>query len=136
MSILFEKAGIRFSAAALSGLLLVACFPKIHLPGLVWIACLPVLMALASETKLKRAFLLGYACGAVFFAGSCYWFVIVMEFYGHLAPWLAVLVLILFVIVDATFFGAFGLAVGCATRRSPAWALAASPFLWMAMELA
>ena len=62
-----------------------------------------------------------------FFAGSCYWFVIVMEFYGHLAPALAVVVLILFVIIDSTFFGGFGLAMGWAARRSPGWALAAQP---------
>ena len=125
-----------FLAAALSGILLVTCFPKIHLPGLVWVASLPLLWALANETRLKRAFLLGYVCGAFFFAGSCYWFVTVTEFYGHLAPALAVVVLILFVLLDATFFGGFGLAMGRAARRSPAWALALSPFLWMAMELA
>ena len=46
--------------------MLVACFPKIHLRGLVWVACLPLLAALAGEKRLKRAFLLGYVCGAVF----------------------------------------------------------------------
>lgn len=133
---LFGKTSSRFVCAAISGLLLVACFPKVHLPGLVWVACLPLLLVLANENRLKQAFLLGYVCGAVFFAGSCYWFVIVMEFYGHLAPALAVFVLILFVIIDAIFFGGFGLAMGWAARRSPETALAASPFLWVAMELA
>jgi apolipoprotein N-acyltransferase len=131
-----EKTSTRFIAAALSGLMLVACFPKIHLPGLVWVACLPLLAALAVEKRLKHAFLLGYVSGMFFFAGSCYWFTTVMELYGHLAPALAVAVLILFVIVDSTFFGGFGLVMGWAARRSPGWALAASPFLWVAMELA
>src|SRR5208282_1605586 len=103
-----------WAASALSGLLLVACFPKIHLRGLVWVACLPLLMALAGEKRLKRAFLLGYVCGVFFFAGSCYWFLTVLELYGHLAPALAVGVLILFVIIDSTFFGGFGLAMGWA----------------------
>ena len=125
-----------WAACALSGFLLVACFPKIHFRGLVWVACFPMLAALACEKQLKRAFLLGYVCGAIFFAGSCSWFVIVMEFYGHLAPGLAVLVLILFVLIDSTFFGGFGLAMGWAARRSPGWALALSPFLWVAMEWA
>jgi apolipoprotein N-acyltransferase len=124
------------AAAALSGLMLVACFPKFHWRGLAWVACLPLLAALANEKRLKHAFLLGYVCGAFFFAGSCYWFITVMEFYGHLAPALSVVVLILFVIIDSTFFGGFGLAMGWAARRSPGWALALSPFLWMAMELA
>jgi apolipoprotein N-acyltransferase len=130
------SAFLPFAAAALSGLLLVACFPKIHLRGLVWVACLPMLAALAGEKRLKRAFLLGYVCGAVFFTGSCYWFTTVMEFYGHLAPALAVVVLILFVIIDSTFFGGFGLAMGWAARRSSGWASALSPFLWVVMELA
>jgi apolipoprotein N-acyltransferase len=102
----------------------------------VWVASLPLLWALAGEKRLKRAFLLGYVCGAFFFAGSCYWFTTVMEFYGHLAHALAVVVLVLFVIIDSTFFGGFGLLMGWAARRSSGWALAVSPFLWMAMELA
>ncbi len=123
-------------AAALSGLMLTACFPKLHTPGLVWVASLPLLAVLAGERRLKRAFLLAYVCGAFFFAGSCHWFTTVMEFYGHLAPALAVVVLILFVIIDSAFFGAFGLLMGWAARRSAGWALALAPFLWMAMELA
>ena len=132
----FRKPFLRIVAAALSGIMLVACFPKIHLPGLVWVAPAPLLWALVGETRLKRAFLLGYICGAFFFAGSCYWFVTVTVSYGHLAPALAVVVLILFVIIDSVFFGTFGLAMGWAARRSAGWALALSPFLWMAMELA
>ncbi len=98
-------------------------------------ACAPLLAALAGEKRLKRAFLLGYVCGAGFFAVSCYWFTTVMESYGHLAPALAVFVFILFIFVDSVFFGSFGLAMGWVARHSPAWALAASPFLWVAMEL-
>ena len=129
---------LKFSllACALSGLLLVACFPKIHLRGMVWVACLPMLAVLARVERLKHAFLMGYVCGAVFFLGGCYWFVTVVNVYGGLAPWLAVVVLILFVIIDATFFGMFGLAVGWVARRSAGGALVAAPFLWVAMEMA
>ena len=127
---------MREAACALSGLLLWACFPKIQIPGLVWVACLPGLAALATERRLKRAFLLGYLCGAIFLAGSCYWFVSVMEIYGRLAPVLAWGVLALFVIIMSTFFGGFGFLMGCAARRSAGWALALSPVLWVAMELA
>ena len=131
-----DRPFVREAACALSGLLLVACFPKIHIPGLVWVACLPGLAALATERRLKRAFLLGYLCGAIFLAGSCYWFIGVMEIYGRLAPVLAWGVLVLFVIIMSTFFGGFGFLMGCAARRSAGWALALSPFLWVAMELA
>jgi apolipoprotein N-acyltransferase len=124
------------AACALSGFLLVLCFPKAHLPGLVWVACLPMLAVLARENRLKHAFLQGYLCGAIFFLGSCYWFVTVVTVYGGLSPALAVVVLILFIIVDSTFFGVFGLVMGWVARRSALWALAAAPFLWVAMEVA
>lgn len=124
------------AAAALSGILLVACFPKLHLAGVVWIAVAPLFWALVQTRTLKHAFLTGYVCGIFFFAGSCYWFVTVMEFYGHLAPVLAYLALILFVLIDSTFIGGLGIAIWWAGRKSPARALAAAPFLWIAMELA
>jgi apolipoprotein N-acyltransferase len=122
--------------AALSGILLVACFPKLHLAGVVWIALAPLFWALVQTRTLKHAFLTGYFCGIVFFAGSCYWFVTVMEFYGHLAPALAYLSLILFVLIDSTFIGGLGISIWWAGRKSPGRALAAAPFLWVAMELA
>jgi len=125
-----------FVLPLLSGLLLVACFPKLHVPGLVWIACLPLLASLAREKSLKRAFLLGYVCGAVFLAGSCYWFIGVTEIYGRLSPGEAWSALFAFLVVFSAFFGSFGWLVGWSARRSPAWALALSPFLWIGMELA
>ncbi len=125
----------RYVASALSGVLLFACFPLLNRQGLVWVACAPLLVALASERSLGRAFGLGYVTGAVFLAGSCYWFVPVMENYGKLARPLAVGVWLLFAIVFAVFFGAFGLVVGLVGRRSVAKAFMFSPFLWVAMEL-
>ena len=103
---------------------------------LVWIAPLPLLVALTSETCLWRAFLLGYLCGAIFLAGSCYWFVYVMRRYGEMGPLLAVGVLVLFLIVFSVFFGGYALAQATLARRSKDWALAAAPFLWVAMEVA
>jgi len=126
----------RYAASALSGVLLFACFPLLNRNGLVWVACAPLLVALASERSLGRAFGLGYVTGAVFLAGSCYWFIPVMENYGKLARPLAVGVWLLFAIVFAVFFGAFGLVVGLVRRRSVPQALMLSPFVWVAAELA
>ena len=132
----FQKASIRWAASALSGLLLVACFPKPSWHPLVWVACVPLLWALTWETRSWRAFGLGYVCGAVFLAGSCYWFTGVMERYGKLSGPLAWGLLALFVVVFSVFFGAFGLVEGWTAGKSPRLALAASPFCWVAMELA
>src|SRR3989454_3284294 len=131
-----SKFSFRFAASALSGAAIFACFPRPGWHLLVWVACLPILLTLVTERSLPRAFLWGYVCGALFLAGSCYWFVEVMERYGKLAPPLAAGVLLLFVAVFSGFFGAFGLAEGWVARRMPLAALALSPLLWVSMELA
>src|SRR2546426_10232940 len=131
-----SKFSFRFAASALSGAEMFACFPRPGWHLLVWVACLPILLALVTERSLARAFLWGYVCGALFLAGSCYWFVEVMENYGKLAPPMAAGVLLLFVAAFSGFFGAFGLAEGWVARRMPLAALALSPFLWVSMELA
>jgi apolipoprotein N-acyltransferase len=132
----FKKTPVRWVAGALSGLFLVACFPKLNLHPLVWIASLPLLLVLAGESSPWRAFAWAYLSGAIFLAGSCYWFVEVTRQYGGLSLSLAVAALLLFVVVFSAFFGAFGLVVGGVARRSPALALLLSPFLWVAMEMA
>ncbi len=131
-----EKFPIRIALSVLSGFFLFACFPSLDWSVVVWIAPLPLLLALAAETRMLRAFILGYIAGAVFLAGSCYWFVYVMRRYGDMGPLLAFGVLVLFLIVFSVFFGAYGLVLAVAARRSTAWALASAPFLWVAMEVA
>jgi len=125
-----------YSASVLSGFLLVACFPKLSLHPLVWIAPLPLLLVLSSESRAWRAFGWAYLTGAVFLTGSCYWFVEVTRRYGGLSFGLAVTALAAFVAVFSVFFGSFGWVVGTLARKSPAGALLVSPFLWVAMEVA
>jgi apolipoprotein N-acyltransferase len=127
---------MRWTAGALSGVLLFICFPKVDWSFLVWFATLPLICASVNETRLLRAFGIGYLCGGVFFAGSCYWFADVMEQYGGLSPSLSVGVLLLFVIIDSIFFGGFALLLSAVARRSRSLGLTAAPFLWVTMELA
>jgi apolipoprotein N-acyltransferase len=126
----------RYAASLLSGLLLFVCFPLVNWSALVWVACLPLLMAVVTGSRWGRGFWLGYLAGAAFLSGSCYWFVSVMQGYGNLAPPLAVGVLVLFVIVFSTFYGVFGLVQTLVARRNVNLALLLSPFLWVALELA
>ena len=135
-SSLLKKNVVRWAASLLSGLFLVACFPKLNFHPLAWFASLPLLLVLASETRPWRAFGWGYLTGAVFFAGNCYWFVEVMRHYGGLSTGLAVAGLMLFVVVFSVLLGIFGLLTACVARRSAALALLLSPFLWVAMEVA
>jgi apolipoprotein N-acyltransferase len=131
-----EKPSLRYAAAVLSGALLCVCFPLPDWNLLVWVAAMPLLAALASERRLLHGFLLAYVAGAMFFTGSCYWFVYVMERHGGLNSVLAVGVLLLFVLVFSLYFGLYGLVVTWVARTSLTTALILSPFLWVAMELA
>jgi apolipoprotein N-acyltransferase len=126
----------RAASSVLSGLLLFACFPFIDGSFLVWVACAPLLLAVVAERRWGYGFWLGYLSGAVFLVGSCYWFVSVMEGYGGLNFLVATGVLLLFVIIFATFYGVFGLLETLAARRSVNAALLLSPFLWVTLELA
>jgi apolipoprotein N-acyltransferase len=135
-SFLIPGPSLRWAAAALSGVLMFACFPRPNWNLMVWSACLPLLATLLSEQSLARAFGLAYLSGAIFLAGSCYWFIEVMQRYGKLSSTLAVGVLVLFVVIFAMFFGLFGLAETWMARRSISQALLLSPFLWVSMEIA
>jgi apolipoprotein N-acyltransferase len=116
--------------------MLFACFPLLAWHLLVWIACAPLFVALAGEPRLRRALFLGYLAGAIYLAGSCYWFVSVMELHGGVSPPLAYAVLALFVVVFAIFFGGYGIVLAWAAGGSPKRMLLLSPFLWVAMEIA
>ena len=153
----------------LSAVLQIVIFPLLSLYWFSWIAVAPLLVAIlrarAPETlqldgqvRLVPAtpwqgFVLGYACGILWFAGTCYWVFDVMHRYGGLPIPAAVLVLILFCMYVGLYHGMFGLllalvagpplarssSAGLKSAASAAAfrrALAAAPFLWVAVELA
>ncbi|HTC35158.1 MAG TPA: hypothetical protein VK724_17410, partial [Bryobacteraceae bacterium] len=137
----------------LSAVLQVLIFP---LPGvyiLSWLAIAPLIVALlrarpagelevAGAVRLQPAspwqgFLLGYVCGILWYAGTCYWIFDTMRQYGGLNEPMAVLVLFLFCCYLGLYHGFFGLLVSLlAEPRDYRRALVASPFLWVAVELA
>jgi len=132
----------------------VVIFPLPGLYWLAWVAVAPLLIALlrarpARELQLEGAaklapatpwqgFLLGYLCGILWFAGTCYWIYDTMHRYGGLPAPMAVVVLILFCMYVGLYHGLFGLLLamvagkGTSIRR----VLVVAPFLWVAVELA
>ncbi len=148
--------------AVASGILQVLIFPSPSIYALCWIALAPLLIAIlgpaaSRQTILDRqgrnltaistwqGFLLGYACGIVWYAGSCFWVYHVMHVYGGLSAPVAAGVLVLFCLYLALYHGLFGALLARAARHddSPASrqhallrALMLSPFLWVAVELA
>ena len=147
-----------------SAALQVVIFPLLGLHVLAWVAVAPLLVAilrarapqtlqLDGQTRLLPAtpwqgFLLGYKCGILWFAGTCYWIFDTMHRYGGLPIPVAVLVLILFCLYVGLYHGMFGLLLAlvagsnnagpqsAASAASIRRALAAAPFLWVGVELA
>lgn len=142
-----EKPWIRWAAAALSAGLLELPFPLAGpMPPwrgiFAWFALAPLLWAVlsgidASARPLRRAFLVAYLCGVLWYIGNCYWIYATMEIHGGLPAWVSALLLVAFSLVLGAYFGLFGLGVALVRRRlGLGWALAAAPFLWVALELA
>ncbi len=135
--------------AAESGVLLILPFPVAGpLPhwraAIAWIALVPLLIALLVQKqgfgwlRVGRNTLLGYFCGILWYAGTCYWIESTMRLYGNLSAVAAVLILILFCFFLGLYLALFALLVSLTQRAtgSTAWTLLLTPFLWVAMELA
>ena len=109
----------------LSAALQILIFPLPNLYMLCWVAITPLLIAvlrarqpqtlqLRAGIKLLpasplQAFLLAYACGILWYAGTCYWIYSVMHQYGGVNTPAGIGLLILFCLYLATYHGVFGL---------------------------
>ncbi len=109
-----------------------------------WFGLIPLLWAVLSKPcadaprPLRRAFLLSYFCGFLWYCGNCYWVRDTMMRYGDMPSMAPTLLLIGFSLVLGLYFGFFGLCVMLVRRAtgSTRLALAAAPILWTALELA
>jgi apolipoprotein N-acyltransferase len=147
---------IHFSAwllILLSAVLQVLIFPLPRLYVLSWVALAPLIMALlrarptgeleiSGVLRLRPAsppqgFLLGYICGILWYAGTCYWVYDTMRMYGGLDASTAALVLVLFCCYLGLYHGFFGLLIAIVARspRDYRRALILAPFFWIAVEL-
>src|SRR5205823_14008013 len=130
----------------------IVVFPNVDWYWLSWIALVPLLYALLTKPKVaiiapganaddgtltaKQGFLLGYLCGVIWYGGTCYWVYHVMHSYGGLSAPISAVLLILFCLYLGLYHGLFAALIVRASRRGVGWALFASPFLWVAVELA
>lgn len=138
----------------LSAALQVVIFP---LPGwywLAWVAVAPLLIALLraqpggalqvnASVRLVPAspwqgFVLAYACGILWYFGTCYWVYGPMHRYGGLSVPVVLPTMLLAAMHEGLYRGLFGLLVATVAGRhgSQRRALVAAPFLWVAAELA
>ena len=109
-----------------------------------WFGLVPLIWAVlspgCSESRhpLRRAFLLAYVCGVLWYAGNCYWIYDTMCVYGGLPPVVSALLLVGYSLVLGLYFGLFGFGIPLVRRATGSirLALAFAPFLWTALELA
>lgn len=143
----------------ISACLQVLIFPLPNLYFLCWFAVTPLLIALLKgrlpdTLQLTRSprllpvrplqgFVLGYLCGILWFAGTCYWIYNTMHEYGGLSVTAALGVQLLFCLYLGLYSGIFGLLISLLAAKSPfrrlngpTWALLLAPLLWVAVELA
>jgi apolipoprotein N-acyltransferase len=138
-----------WAAAVLSAALLELPFPLAGpMPSwhgiFAWLGLVPLIWAILSIPRsgqrhpLRRAFLIGYLCGFLWYMGNCYWIRNTMAGYGDMPPLAPTLLLIGFSLVLGLYFGLFGLGLAWVRRAtgSTRIALAFAPFLWTGLELA
>ena len=138
--------------AILSAILQIVIFPLPNLYVLGWLAIAPLLVAILSARHTetlqlqglekylpatpKQGFFLGYACGILWYAGTCYWVFNTMKQYGGIGTLGAFGLLILFCLYLGLYHGVFGLIVSMLARKSTRFSLIGAPLAWVAMELA
>ncbi|MGB6134838.1 MAG: apolipoprotein N-acyltransferase [Acidobacteriaceae bacterium] len=132
----------------ITSILLDLCFPvagplRAWQPMLAWIALVPLFYALLNERAaahpgyLRRAALVGYLSGLLWYILNCYWIYQTMLLYGNMPALGAAGMLFLFSAVLGLYFGLFGLLTAFFRRHLGLTAtLILAPFLWTALELA
>jgi apolipoprotein N-acyltransferase len=123
-----------YALAACSGALLAFSFPSFGIPAIAWVALAPLLLTLGRGTP-TQAFLLGLTTGIVYFVGTLYWISLVMNQFGGLQMWTAVLVNALLIAYLALFPALFAVVVRRLVSTVGPPALLAAPLVWVSTEL-
>lgn len=119
-------------AAAVSGFLITAAFPKFSQTYLLWVALLPLLWALQGQSG-RSAFILGVINGLSHYLTLLYWIVYVTHTYGGMPLVLGFGVLLLLAVYLSLYRGlwAWGICWGQRRGLNPLWW---APALWVALE--
>jgi apolipoprotein N-acyltransferase len=123
---------MNFGLAVVSALLLILCFPRFDATWLAPFALAPMLVAVAREARPLRRFLFGWAAGAVYWFGVCYWIQFVLAVHGGLGEAGGWAVFLLFCVAKALHMAVFALLAGVLMRGW--WAAPGVAALWTAIE--
>ena len=130
----WRPAALRLLAAVGTGALLAASQPPGGLPGLVWIAFVPLLLALRGAPSGWAALRLGLLAGAAMMAIGFTWFVFLARTFAQLDLWVSLVLFALFCLWSAVPFGLWAALVRGLQGRRWASVLAALSFpgIWWA----
>ncbi len=123
----------RYLLAALSAVLLILAFPHFDLVWLAPVALAPLLIAVALEPRPAHRFLLGYACGIIYWFCVCYWIQSTLALYAGVGVAGSWALFVLFCLAKAMHLGVFALVASIAMRT--AWAVPGVAALWVAIEV-
>jgi apolipoprotein N-acyltransferase len=108
-----------------------------------WFCLVPLLSALLSNNRsgqplrASQTTLLSYTCGIVWYLGNCYWIYRTMHVYENIPILASLGILLLFAMYVGLYHALFGAVIGwLQSRFSRTTVLMASPFIWVAVELA
>src|SRR5580700_4484416 len=116
-----------------SGVALGLSFPNYNLSLLVWLA-IGMLVLAAAGARPSEAPLYGFLHGLIFYPVCVPWVATVVREYGGLDPWSAAGFVGLIGLIGGLICALVSLGVALASRKSPALACAAAPFLWVTAE--
>lgn len=121
---------------ALTGLLLVASFPRADQGYLAWIAFIPQAFFLLRVKSIKAAFGGGFLAGFLEFFALLIWMPPVLAHYGGLSQALAWLAYVLLIVLLACYPAAACAITGFGIRRCGASLVLVFPFIWVVVEYA
>ena len=124
---------MNYLLAAVSAVLLILAFPRFDIVWLAPVALAPLLIAAAREPRPWRRFLVGYACGVIYWFGVCYWIQFTLAVFGGIGAAAGWAVFLLFCLAKALHMGVFSLLAGVTMRTW--WALPGVAALWVAIEV-
>ena len=138
-----------FALAVISAGLQILPFPisgpiPLWRTAFAWIALVPLLYALLERGRDGRPLsplqggAMAYLCGALWYAGNCYWIYQTMNLYGGLPGPIALGILFLFALYLGLYHALFGVLIAVLGRSglSRNRVLLLAPFVWVAVELA
>jgi len=123
----------RYGLSALSGALLALSFPRFDWAPLAWFALVPLFFAIHSLPP-RRAALNGGVAGLVFYLIGLSWVTRTLIDYGHIAPAVSWLILMLLVAYLSCFIALFCYLTRRLCQDSPVFFFLLAPVLWTGLE--